>query len=38
MKAAAEFHKISVEELRKRIVGGETLIHQYHTRNGDIPF
>jgi hypothetical protein len=38
MKSAAEYHRITVDELRKRIVAGEPLIHQYHVRNGEINF
>lgn len=38
MKAAAEYHRITVDELRKRIVAGEALIHKYHVRNGKINF
>jgi hypothetical protein len=38
MKAAAEYHGITVEELRKRIVSGEQLIHQYYVKNGEISF
>jgi len=29
---AAEYHGISVPELYRRIVAGETLIHQYRTQ------
>jgi len=35
---AAEFHNITVQELIKRTVKGEQLIHQYHTRYGYISF
>lgn len=37
-ETAAEYHRITVDELRKRIVAGEPLINQYRLRNGEINF